>query len=426
MLTDEERREEVTHFMKVVDAFRQYGPNAISANTRRRRDWYRIPKEDRELLENIGWKTRLDTVDDLILENAKVLNRIVDNPAIFMDDEELLLAEDGKVIIESAQETRANVSPRVEHEHHRQAHSEVHHYHEDEQTAPNHSHSHSHSPSELSHSHHEPKKRQVSPVDIDKVRSTLKQFVRDWSEEGRIERDQCYKPMIEALLNHFPDDSTRKTRRVSIPGAGLARLGWEVAFLGFETQCNEFSHYMLLPSYYVLNETKHVNQHTIYPFIHSLSNIVGSESLLRGISFPDILPSSLPPGSNFSMVAGDFEQLFGVKEHPEEDEAGKWDAVMTCFFIDTAKNIVNYLRVIHRILAPGGVWINCGPLLWHWENTDDISIEVSLEEVKALATQVGFEIKNEHTINTSYVGDEQSMLGYVYKAAFWTATRVER
>lgn len=25
-----------------------------------------------------------------------------------------------------------------------------------------------------------------------------------------------------------------------------------------------------------------------------------------------------------------------------------------------AKNIINYLRIIHRILAPGGVWINLG------------------------------------------------------------------
>ncbi|KAG8808328.1 hypothetical protein FRC17_004001 [Serendipita sp. 399] len=182
----------------------------------------------------------------------------------------------------------------------------------------------------------------VSPADMDKVRTTLKQFVRDWSEEGRAERDQCYKPMIEALLNHFPDEATRSQRRVSIPGAGLARLGWEVAFLGFETQCNEFSHYMLLPSYYVLNETKRVNQHTIYPFIHSLSNSASSTSPLRGVSFPDVLPSSLPPGSNFSMVAGDFEELFGIKELPEEDEAGKWDAVMTCFFIDTASSIFSY------------------------------------------------------------------------------------
>lgn len=102
---------------------------------------------------------------------------------------------------------------------------------------------------------------------------------------------------------------------------------------------------------------------------------------------------------------------------------------MTCFFIDTvcvsdyqmpysrierfrkAKNIVNYLRILHRILAPGGVWINIGsfticvyklnllksitgPLLWHWENnnTNDLSVELDLEEVKTLARTIGFEI----------------------------------
>lgn len=80
-----------------------------------------------------------------------------------------------------------------------------------------------------------------------------------------------------------------------------------------------------------------------------------------------------------------------------------------------AKNIVNYLRIIHRILAPGGVWINLGkficsslkqvreiwssadvtgPLLWHFENnnTNDPSVELDLDEVKALARTMGFEL----------------------------------
>jgi carnosine N-methyltransferase len=59
-----------------------------------------------------------------------------------------------------------------------------------------------------------------------------------------------------------------------------------------------------------------------------------------------------------------------------------------------AKNIVNYLRIIHRILAPGGVWINLGPLLWHFENnsTNDPSVELDLEEVKSLARKIGFEL----------------------------------
>ena len=85
-----------------------------------------------------------------------------------------------------------------------------------------------------------------------------------------------------------------------------------------------------------------------------------------------------------------------------------------------------------------------GPLLWHFEDnaTSDPSIELDLEEVKALASQIGFEIKvrvfyvvfylartgadcdqNERRVDTTYVNNKDSMLGYVYHAAFWTATK---
>lgn len=399
-MTEQERRDEVAHFMKIVTAFRQYEAYAISANTRRRRDFYRLPKEDKEILDSLGWRKQLDMVDELIHENAKVLEGIVANPAIFMDQEELALAENNNHDVRD--------SHGMDHMH---SHGDG-------------AHSHSHSSHSHSHGSHETSRRQqVSATDMDKVRSTLKQIVRDWSEEGKAERDVTYKPMIDALLEHFPDQGTWPEKKVLIPGAGLARLGWELAFLGFETQCNEFSHFMLLPSYFILNETKDVNQHTIYPHIHTFSNAMSAKSMMRGISFPDVSPSSLPRSSRFSMVAGDFEELFGPKEDPEEDETEQWDAVLTCFFIDTAKNIVNYLRIIHRILTPGGIWINCGPLLWHFENSEDISIELSLEEVKELAAKIGFELKDQRTIDTSYVGDEGSMLSYVYKTAFWTATK---
>lgn len=35
--------------------------------------------------------------------------------------------------------------------------------------------------------------------------------------------------------------------------------------------------------------------------------------------------------------------------------AGVWDAVVTCFFIDTAHNIVEYIEIISKILKDGGV-----------------------------------------------------------------------
>lgn len=38
--------------------------------------------------------------------------------------------------------------------------------------------------------------------------------------------------MIDSLLKYYPDVASRYKRRVLIPGAGLARLGWEIAHLG--------------------------------------------------------------------------------------------------------------------------------------------------------------------------------------------------
>ena len=36
-----------------------------------------------------------------------------------------------------------------------------------------------------------------SQFDMDKVQSTLKQLVRDWSSAGAAEREQCYTPIIK-------------------------------------------------------------------------------------------------------------------------------------------------------------------------------------------------------------------------------------
>jgi len=215
--------------------------------------------------------------------------------------------------------------------------------------------------------------------------------------------------------------------RVLVPGAGLGRLAWDVAHLGFSCQGNEFSHYMLLGSFFILNRTEQVEKHTIYPYVHSFSNIPDREAMLRPIKIPDVLPSDLPRTAEFSLVAGDFEEVYGGNAEPGEPHSGQWDAILTCFFIDTARNVTNFLRIIHKILSPGGLWINLGPLLWHWENnaTNEPSIELNLSEVKALARKIGFELSNERTIDTTYTDNSQSMIGYTYHAAFWTATKTD-
>ncbi|KAG8986261.1 hypothetical protein FRB93_005355 [Tulasnella sp. JGI-2019a] len=406
---------EARHFAKIVETFRKYGTYHLSANNRRRKDFLKLPISNQKLLEDLGWRSRLNEVDYKIAENAQFLNMVVDHPDIFAMEMEGP-GEDGD---------RA---------------ADEHSHHQHETNAHQDHHSHSHDGQEHTHgsSSGEPKKvkKEDKPGDfeMDKLRSTLKQFARDWSSEGNAEREASYKPMLDALFEHFSDvpHEERLNIRVLVPGAGLARLAWEVAKAGFASQGNEFSHFMLLSSYFVLNRTDQVNQHTIYPYVHSFSNIRSASDLTRAITIPDVRPSDLPNPSDFSLVAGDFTEVYGVTNEDErrdpmkESQEGKWNAVLTCFFIDTAKDIVEYLKIIHRLLMTGGVWINLGPLLWHWENnqTGDPSIELSLEEVKALAKTIGFELSNERMVPTTYTGINDGMVRFEYQAEFWVAKKV--
>jgi len=124
------------------------------------------------------------------------------------------------------------------------------------------------------------------------------------------------------------------------------------------------------------------------------------------------------------MSAGDFNEVYGLAAVSEEPVRHRpatasahasepvtavvpdsvsanphaFDAVVTCFFLDTAPVVMEYLQTLHHCLRPGGVWINFGPLLYHWRtdgegNGDsryDDSIELSWEELRPVIEACGF------------------------------------
>lgn len=241
------------------------------------------------------------------------------------------------------------------------------------------------------------KRAQLSDYDqMSKVESTLHQFVRDWSKEGEQERQNTYVPILEKLEKYLPIKN-KEEYRVLVPGSGLSRLLYEIVKRGYEGQGNEFSYYMLLGSTYMLNTVAEENSITIYPWINSPNNCVNTFDNFRPIIIPDEAPLlHLTPEVKFSMCAGDFEECYGNQE-------SCWDAVTTCFFIDTAPNVLNYLDIIYKILKPGGYWINYGPLLYHWQTSEplpedlndprySISIELSFEEIQMAMEKIGFKI----------------------------------
>ena len=260
---------------------------------------------------------------------------------------------------------------------------------------------------------------------MDKVRSTIKQFVRDWSSEGAEERERCYKFIIDEICTRLPlqaqqadnQQQQKQVIKVLTPGAGLGRLSWELAKRGYASQGNEHSFFMLIASNFILNRIYTKEQFTIYPFIHQRSNIVARRDQLRPIKIPDVLPSELPQDADFSMVAGDFSEVYNAQPNT-------WDCVATCFFIDTAKNVFEYIATINKCLKMGGLWVNYGPLLYHWAEMDgEFSIELSYDELREVILKMGFEIVSESLKNCTYTGNSKSMLQIVYKCISFTAIK---
>lgn len=396
---------EARHFQDVLLTFESYLRFSLASNNLRRRSYNVLSKQQRSLLNTLGpalplpdvvssqtqsqqpppspasshsgFKARLDEIDDRIRRNAAFLDEVV------VEASELL--------------------------------------------------GNSHDRAAAAASDGQP------PKDLDKVRSIFKQLVRDWSTNGHAERTHAYQPILSALdhLFHSTPITQRAEIKILTPGCGLGRLPWEIAMRGFSSQGNEFSLFMLVVSNYILNKTTRTSEHTIYPWMHSMSNWRSAAQPLQPVAIPDVDPNDLttryaasrehiaPP--EFSMIAGDFIQVYSNRA-----QQAQWNAVVTCFFLDTAHNPIDYIQVINHLLPIGGWWINLGPLLWHFEGQGPSgqgesqgSIELTLEETVHLIRKLGFKFVQRKTLpRQSYTGNTHSMLTYEYECEFWVAEKV--
>ena len=265
----------------------------------------------------------------------------------------------------------------------------------------------------------------VEGKDIIKMRSTLRLFIRDWAIDGLEERNTTYKPILEELKNFFakrPKKDFEEGINVLVPGAGLGRLMYEIAKLGFKSQGNEFSYYMLICSNFIFNNTTKKDEFILQPLIHSFSNIISEESPFKKILIPDENLGeelSKTDTGEMSMVAGEFCRVY-------KDKINFFDSIVTCYFIDTANNIIEYIETIHNIVKLGGLWINFGPLLYHYtENESEVSIELSWEEIKHIITGFGFEFKKIEFVKTTYSSNKDSMSQRIYNCIFFNAVKVK-
>jgi hypothetical protein len=164
------------------------------------------------------------------------------------------------------------------------------------------------------------------------------------------------------------------------------------------------------------------SSNSIRPFADNWSHHATTSDMLREITFPDQPINA----TSVVLVEGDFNTVF--------DSSVKFDAVVTHFFIDTARNLVTYLDTIYSLLQPGGIWLNFGPLLYG----SGPYVQLSLEEIINVAESMGFEFLDveqdgcgEITLEGRKVRGMEAVYGFneraltknAYNAQFWAARR---
>uniref|UniRef100_A0A1I7UUG7 carnosine N-methyltransferase n=1 Tax=Caenorhabditis tropicalis TaxID=1561998 RepID=A0A1I7UUG7_9PELO len=255
---------------------------------------------------------------------------------------------------------------------------------------------------------------------LSKVLSTIRQICREWSSEGLPEREATFRPIIEELNSIFPNETERHKIQILVPGCGLGRLAHDLIENGYTVQGNEFSYFMLFTSFFILNACKEADQFTIYPYLFEKNNCWKPEDRLRGVTFPDKkLASTMANRPNcFSMCAGDFLEI--VKNE-------QFDAIVTAWFIDTAHDIFQYIDAIYSALPDNGIWINVGPLTWHYEGVaGETSIELSYSEIMLRVRQKGFEVLKEAQIDSKYTVNRLSMLQNQFTCGYFYARKAAK
>lgn len=214
--------------------------------------------------------------------------------------------------------------------------------------------------------------------------SVFLHLLRDWSPTCEHVVTTNYAPAAAELKAMLPNGGD-----VLLPGCGLGRLALQLAADGFRVEANDASRVFLTMADYIMNRAP-VSGGTIYPLAHVFTeNWSHREQYLKtDVPVPVTAPTPI------IMVPGDFLKTYG----PGCPGQRTFDAIVTCFFIDTAVDIVELFGALDGLLGEGGVWVNVGPLNWKKE----ARLKLCWEEVVGIWEGMGYEFRTQKSTDVDY------------------------
>lgn len=312
------------------------------------------------------------------------------------------------------------------------------------------------------------------------LQMTVTSMVREWSSEGEAGRATTYEPIVDAIARHLPvDPSAPFAQRVLVPGGGLGRLGFDAAAAGYAVEINELDTLQVLVGDFLLHAD--AGAWRIHPYFGEPTNHATFANRVRAVQVPDTAPTKLLSAAAvpreeegggdgeedegddgmapLETTIGDFCALYGEPEVDENGEdgddegesstEGAFDAVASSFFMDTSPLPMRYLKAIRRVLRPGGVFVNLGPLEWTWGPSGERAwqmlppapgegaggkgagdefagaMDLAWEDVLRMVAAAGFEVVEHGTRpGCTYKDDSRSLVQSKFECGFFVARRV--
>lgn len=247
-----------------------------------------------------------------------------------------------------------------------------------------------------------------------RVVEALSHFLRDWPESEVAPEIEPMASFVGSQLQRIGESKSLADADIVVPGSGLGRLSYELAKRNprCQVQSVEYSGLMSICNNYVYNENTSPNT-TFYPYIHGNSNIITATDQTRSITFvPRVRPA------NLRHYFGDFR--FFKLGSDSTARSTKPLVIVTCFFIDTAENLIEYIDTLNNLAtATKGptYWINVGPLKYG----SAAQIEPTVDELTQLRKLMGWkDITNFSSIDNANDGSLPKLLSYITdKKSFW-------
>ena len=197
-------------------------------------------------------------------------------------------------------------------------------------------------------------------------------------------------------------------------------MAWEIARRGNRVEANDISAAMLVAARSIMLDLRsaaagELRRLHLHPRVRCASGVVHRAACLSSCEIPDVETacarrSATPAGAVSAAAALTLQAASWADAHAPPPRHGAapdlnatFDSVVTSYFVDTQADPAATVRRVHSLLAPGGVWINVGPLHWHEPSAG--LLRLTLDELLALVELHGFEIRSLRRLRrVPYVG----------------------